>query len=126
MNNERREHEQPESVEKWGWKYHHLGIPTDRVMPDEYYLPQFKLYVSGSGTSPFGIEWMRYEKDSPIDQLIQTVPHLAFEVDDIDYELVSNHLKVLTAPNSPGEGIRVAMIEHNGAPIELIEFKKDK
>jgi len=65
-------------------------------------------------------------KDSPIDQLIQTVPHLAFEVDDIDYELTSHHLKVLTAPNSPGEGIRVAMIEHNGAPLELIEFRKDK
>jgi len=126
MRNQRKEHEQPESVEKWGWKYHHLGIPTDRVMPDEYYLPQFKLYVSGFGSSPFGIEWMRYEKDSPIDQLIQTVPHLAFEVDDIDYELTSHHLKVLTAPNSPGEGIRVAMIEHNGAPLELIEFRKDK
>jgi hypothetical protein len=31
---------------------------------------------------------------------------------------------ILTPPNSHGEGIRVAMIEHNGAPIELIEFEK--
>jgi hypothetical protein len=30
---------------------------------------------------------------------------------------------VITAPNSPAEGIRVAVIAHNGAPIELIEFK---
>ena len=125
MIKERLEYELPESIAQWGWKYHHLGIPTDRVMPDEKYLPQFKLYVSGFNSSPFGIEWMRYEKDSSIDQLIQTVPHLAFEVADIDYELTAHHLKILTPPNHPGEGIRVAMIEHNGAPIELIEFSKD-
>jgi hypothetical protein len=35
-------------------------------------------------------------------------------------------LKVITALNSPVEGIRVAMIEHNGAPIELIEFNRNK
>jgi len=123
MEQERLEYELPESIEQWGWRYHHLGIPTDRVMPDEKYLPQFKLYVSGFNSSPFGIEWMRFEKDSSIDQLIQTVPHLAFEVADIDYELAAHHLKILTPPNHPGEGIRVAMIEHNGAPVELIEFK---
>ncbi len=123
MRKERLEYEQPESIEQWGWKYHHLGIPTDRVMPDEKYLPQFKFYVSGFSNSPFGIEWMRFEKDSPIDPLIQTVSHLAFEVADIEYELKTRHFKVLTAPNCPGDGIRVAMIEHNGAPVELIEFK---
>jgi len=120
----RLDHELPESMAAWGWKYHHLGIPTDQIMPDEKYLPQFGLYVSGFSTSPFGIEWMRYEKDSPINKLIQAMPHIAFQVNDIDYELKNRDLKVITAPNSPSDGIRVAMIEHNGAPIELIEFKK--
>jgi hypothetical protein len=36
---------------------------------------------------------------------------------------LSHDFKVITQPNSPAEGIRVAMIEHNGAPIELIEFE---
>jgi len=125
MKKARLEYELPESIEKWGWKYHHLGIPTKSIMPDEKYLPQFRLYVSGFGNSPFGIEWMRFENDSPIDRLIQTFPHLAFEVADIDYELATHHLTVLTPPNYPAEGIRVAMIEHNGAPVELIEFAKD-
>ena len=80
---------------EWGWKYHHLGIPTDKAMPDETYIPQFKLYVSGFGSSPFGIEWMRYEKDSPVDKLIQSVPHIAFEVNDLDYELANRDLKIL-------------------------------
>jgi hypothetical protein len=121
----RLDHELPESITDWGWKYHHLGIPTGKKRPDETYLPQFKLYVSGFNTSPFGIEWMRFEKESPVNDLIKTVPHIAFEVKDIDYELASRNLKVLIKPNSHTDGIRVAMIEHNGAPIELIEFSSN-
>lgn len=122
----RQEHEPPESIEQWGWKYHHLGIPTDKKMPNEIYLPQFKFYVSGFSSSPFGIEWMRFEEDSPIDKLIQTVPHIAFEVADLDYELATRDLRIITEPNPPAEGIRVAMIEHNGVPVELIEFEINK
>ena len=48
------------------------------------------------------------------------------EVADLDYELANRDFKVITEPNPPAEGIRVAMIEHNGAPIELIEFEKNK
>ena len=125
MKKPRLENELPEATEKWGWKFHHLGIPTDKVMPGEKYLPQFKFYVSGFSTSPFGIEWMRFEKDSPIDPLIQSVPHVAFEVKNLDFELETHDFRILTPPNPPSEGIRVAMIEHNGAPIELIEFEKN-
>ncbi len=103
MTKRRQDHEPPASIAEWGWKYHHLGIPTRRRLPDEIYLPQFKFYVSGFSTSPFGIEWMRFEKDSPISKLIRTVPHIAFEVRDIDHEISTHNLKVLTEPNSPGK-----------------------
>jgi hypothetical protein len=119
----RLDHELPEATEKWGWKYHHLGVPTTIKMPDEKYLPQLKLYVTGFGTSPFGVEWMRFEKDSPIHELIQRVPHLAFVVDNLDAELEKHNFKILTPPNPPSEGVKVAMIDHNGAPVELMEFE---
>lgn len=122
MDKIRMEYQLPEAIEKWGWKYHHIGIPTKLIMPGEKYLHQFKFYVSGFSTSPFGIEWMRFEEDSPINKLIQTVPHIAFEVFDIKSEIFVHNLNVITEPNMPDEGIIVAMIEHNGAPIELIEF----
>jgi len=38
MKNLRSDNEQPESIEKWGWKYHHLGIPTDEIMPGNIFL----------------------------------------------------------------------------------------
>jgi len=118
----RKDHEPPLAVEEWGWRYHHLGIPTNQHFKNETYLAQFKCYVCGFDTSPFGIEWMRFEADSPVSKLIQTVPHIAFEVDDLDIELTRHDLKIISKPESPGEGTRAAMIEHNGAPIELIEF----
>lgn len=126
MQKSRLDYEQPLSIEKWGWKYHHLGVPTKNIMPGETYLSGFGMYVSGFSSSPFGIEWMRFEAESPVNHLIQSVPHIAFEVTDLDYELSIHDLNVITEPNSPADGTRVAMIEHNGAPIELIEFGKKR
>jgi len=120
----RQDNDAPPAIEKWGWKYHHIAIPTQTAFKGERYLPAFKLYTSGLPASPFGIEWMRFEPDSPVDMLIQSVPHIAFEVENIDFELARRDFQILTPPNSPGEGTRVAMIVHNGAPIELIEFNK--
>jgi len=120
----RKDHELPEAISAWGWKYHHLGVPTKNIMPEEKYLKKFKVYVSGFSSSPYGIEWMRYQEGSPIHPLIQAVPHIAFEVDNLDHELAVHNFKIITPPNPPSEGVRVAMIEHNGAPIELIEFEK--
>ena len=54
---------------------------------------------------------------------IQTQPHIAFMVDDLDHELKIRNLNILTPPNAPSDGARVAMVEYNGAIIELIEFK---
>ena len=119
----RADHELPEAIDGWGWKYHHTGMPTTEKKPGERYLPHLKFYVSGFDTSPFGIEWMRFDKDCPIDPLIQTVPHLAFVVPDLDYELANRGLNIITPPNYPSGGLRVAMVEHNGAPIELMEFE---
>ena len=123
LNKLRKEYELPESIVEWGWKYHHLGIPTDKKMPNERYIPKFKFYVSGFETSAYGIEWMRFEDDSPFDEIIKTVPHVAFVVEDLDYELANRGLRIIAPPNPPSEGVRVAMVEHNGAPIELMEFE---
>jgi len=66
---------------------------------------------------------MRFEPDSPIHALIQSVPHIAFEVDDLDAAIRGK--EILTEPNSPSEGVVVAMILDNGAPVELLQFRRD-
>ena len=77
------------------------------------------MYISGYETSEYGVEWMRFEPDSPIPELVRTVPHVAFEVDDLEAELQGK--TILIEPNSPSGGVIVAFIIENGAPIEFIQ-----
>jgi len=116
----RQDHEEPLAVNEWGWKFHHVGIPYTEPRENERFIEHLGMYVEGFDTSPYGYEWMRFAPDSKIDKLIQTVPHIAFEVDDI--EEACRGKNVITEPHSIGEGIKVAMLLHNGAPIELLEF----
>ncbi|MBN2182795.1 MAG: hypothetical protein JW715_12865 [Sedimentisphaerales bacterium] len=118
----RKDHEPPVAIAKYGWRFHHIGIPTEIPRPGERYLKHLKMYVSGFETSPYGIEWMRFEEGCPISELIRTVPHIAFEVDDLEAALEGKEL--IGEISTPSEGVRVAMIIDNGAPVELLEFSK--
>jgi hypothetical protein len=103
-------------------KYHHLGIPTKEKLNDEVHLKHLKVYVSGYGRNPYGVEWMRYEDDAPYPTLVKTVPHIAFEVGDLAEAIRGK--KVIIEPNSPSPGVLVAFIEDNGAPIELLQIDR--
>lgn len=101
-------------------RYHHLGLPTAAPREGETYLPDHKVFVSGYGTNPYGIEWLRYEPDCPLPELVRMVAHVAFEVDDLAAALKDK--KVLIAPNRPSPGVLVAFIEEAGAPVEFLQF----
>jgi len=103
-------------------KYHHVGIPTQTPRAGETYLDEYKLHCAGFEDSPYGIEWMRFEPDCSLPELVKTVPHVAFEVDDLEAELEGQEL--LIAPNSPSPGVTVAFIVHGGAPVEFLQFDK--
>ena len=117
----RREHEPPFAVAEWGWRYHHVGVPTTARRAGEVHLQALGMHVSGFPTSPYGIEWMRFDPESPVHELIRTVPHVAFVVDDLEAALEGR--EVLSPPSVPSEGVRVAMIVHDGAPVELMELE---
>ena len=72
--------------------------------------------------SPYRIEWMRYELDAPYPELVKTIPHVAFEVDDLEQELQGK--KVIIAPNSPSLGVIVAFVEDNRAPVEFYRLAR--
>lgn len=122
MKKERQDHEPPAAVAEMGWRYHHMGIPTTAARPGEVHLPHLGMHVSGFATSPFGIEWMRFDPGCAVSDLVRTVPHIAFEVDDLEAALAA--LGLTAVITSPSAGVRVAMIEDGGAPVELIEFRK--
>jgi hypothetical protein len=109
-------------MEKPLLKYHHLGIPCHMPRPGEVYLEAYKMYHYGYEESEFGIEWMRYEPECQLPEIVKTLPHVAFAVDDL-YEAIKGR-KMIIEPNSPSEENLVAFIEENGAPIEFIQTNK--
>ena len=48
-------HEPPPAIARDGWRYHHMGVPTTVPRAGEQYLEQFKMFVSGYQTSPYGL-----------------------------------------------------------------------
>lgn len=104
------------------YKYHHLGIPTKIPRAGEIYLAAYKCWHCGYEKSEFGIEWMRYDNDCSLPEIVKSIPHIAFEVGDI-YEAIKGR-KVIIEPNSPSKGCAVAFVEVGGAPVELIEMSK--
>jgi hypothetical protein len=103
-------------------KYSHIGIPVTGSFEGEIDLPRLKITVSDHANNPYGIQWQRYWKDAPYPELVKSVPHVAFEVDDLEEELLGKN--ILIQPNSPSPGVIVAFIEVNGAPVELMQYLK--
>jgi SAM-dependent methyltransferase len=122
MPENRRDHELPAALARLGWRYHHLGLPHAAPRAGERSLPHLGVHVCGFETSPFGIEWMRFDPHCRVPDAVRTLPHLAFVVDDLDAALAGREL--LIAPNSPSPGVRVAFILDDGAPVELLEFDR--
>ncbi|MBM3293376.1 MAG: hypothetical protein FJY82_02505 [Candidatus Aminicenantes bacterium] len=103
-------------------RYHHVGIPTTKTLPEADYVPPYKLYASGYLESPYGIEWMAFDPDCPLPELVKTVPHVAFVVEDIA-EAVKGR-EILISPNRPADGLTVAFIVDHGAPVEFLQFDR--
>lgn len=120
MSEKRQSDELPSVAARLGWRYHHLGIPHTVPRPGERHLEQLGVHVCGFETSPYGIEWMRFDAHCDVPEVVKNVPHVAFVVDDLDEALKGK--EVLIPPNEPSAGVRVAFILDDGAPVEVMEF----
>ena len=89
-------------------KFNHVGIPTTTRFEGEIDLPHLRVTVSDHQSNPFGIQWMRYWEDAPVPDLVKTVAHVAFEVDDLEQAVHGQ--EVIIPPNSPSAGVMVAFI----------------
>ncbi len=102
-------------------KYHHYGVPTTEKRDDESLVEAggFRFYSTPFEGNKWHIQWHRFPEGHGLPELVTKVPHIAFQVDDLDAEI--KDCKILLGPYSPLEGYRVAIIEEQGVPIELVE-----
>lgn len=101
-------------------EFHHIGIPSAQARPGEIYLEGAKLFVTPVDASPNKIEWLRFEADSPMPSEMKTTAHVAYQVDNLEKALEGQ--KVLIEPFQAMEGVRVAFIIEDGAPVEFMQI----
>ena len=98
-------------------KYVHTGVPTTQEKEWAGYVDALGVHFTDPKDDPYGIEWLKFDSSSTIDEAIRTKTHVAFQVDDLNAALAGK--KVLLAPMSPLPGLMIAYIDHDGAVIEF-------
>jgi len=99
----------------------HFGVPTSTKMDGMAYLEGGKVWYTDPETSPYKIEFLYFEPDSPMPEPLKTKCHAAFLVDDLDAAVAGQN--VVVEPLEVGQGLRIAFIFQDAALIELMEQK---
>ena len=99
----------------------HFGVPTKKKQPNETYLEGAKVYITDPEKHPYKVEFVRCEKGCPLPKPIQTTPHAAFIVDDIQ-AAVKGH-EIVLSPTAMGDKLTIAFINDGDALLELMQVK---
>ena len=99
-------------------KLHHFGIPTTVKQANESYAADLKVWLTDISSSPNKIEYLRFEQGSCMADIIQTMPHIAYEVDSLEAELEG--AKILLEPMVLSDKLTIAFIEEEGIAIEIM------
>ena len=100
-------------------QFHHVGVPTSTKQPKETYLEGGKVSITDPGANPYQFEYLRFEPGSPLPEIMQKNPHVAYMVDDLGAALKGE--KVILPPFDPMPGLRVAFIVKDGVVVELMQ-----
>jgi len=100
-------------------KYDHVGIPTTEERDWSAYLEDGKVHITDAAKDPFGVEWLKFDADSPMPAELKDRTHVAFFVDDLNAAIEGQ--KILIPPFKPFPDLTCAFIMHGSVPIELMQ-----
>lgn len=100
--------------------FHHFGVPTQTPQPGETYMEGAKLYITDPDAHPYQIEFVRCEPGCPMPEIIQTTPHAAYVVDDLDAACEGKEVVLPPTPIDPS--LSIAFIKEGDALLELMKM----
>ena len=103
-------------------KINHFGVPTTVSQQGEVFNEGLKVWLTDFSLSPNKIEFLRFEDGSCMPELVQNMPHIAYEVDSLAEELKG--AKILVDAMVLSDELSIAFIEEEGIALELMEFTK--
>ena len=104
--------------------FDHIGLPTNVKRPNEMWVESTRVWVTSPTDSPDMIEYLRYESDSPVTGPLREKPHVAFRVEDLDWEIEGEN--VIQGPFDANENLRVVFIYRDGLVYEFMQSKVGK
>ena len=99
--------------------FHHYGVPSDKEYAGADYIEGGKVFVTDALAHPYRIEFLKFDADSPMHELVRTKTHVAFLVDDLDAALAGKN--VIVEPFDAKPTLRVAFITDGDAVIEVMQ-----
>ena len=102
-------------------QFHHFGVPTSASLKGADYIKDGGVYVTDAQTHPYHVEFLKFDPDSPMPELIKTTPHIAFMVDSVDQAIEGKD--IVCQPFDANPTLRVAFFRDGDALIEVMESK---
>ena len=99
--------------------FNHFGVPTKEKREGESYYEGAGVHGTSPDDHPYRVEYLRFDADCPMHEAIQTRPHAAFMVDDLNAALEGQN--IITEPFDVTDTLRVAFIMDGDAVIELMQ-----
>ena len=104
------------------YTFNHIASPTNEERNwDGFYEPG-RIHYTEFDKDQYQIEWVKFDNNSPMPEMMRTLPHVAYLVDEMEQALKG--CEILEETFSPAEGVRVAFIVHKGSPVEFMEISK--
>jgi hypothetical protein len=100
-----------------------MGIPTTVKQPREIWIEPSRVWITDGHKHRFGVEWLRFEPDSPVTGPLRDKPHLGFRVNSKEeVTTLSQGMKVLLEPFDTGFCVAGFYESKDGAIIELVWY----
>src|SRR5262245_40311978 len=77
------------------------------------------IWVTNPATHPHRIEYLRYEPDTPVTGPVRELPHIAFQVDNLDDYMAGE--EIILGPFNSTKTLRVVFFLKDGAVFEFME-----
>ena len=103
--------------------FDHVGLRTHEPKPDEDWIEQSRCWVTNPRNHPESIEFLRYEPDSTVPELVKNHPHVAYRVDDIEPHIRGQ--QIIIPPFVVGGFVEAVFIWKYDAVFEYMRYLKD-
>lgn len=103
--------------------FDHVGITTVVPQPNENWVEQSRVWVTNPREHPEHIEFLRYEPDSTVPDVIKANPHIAFRVASLEAHIA--RLDIIIPPFVVGDFLEVVFVRKYNTIFEYMHYLKE-